>query len=277
MRVRRTGSFGSRGTDVDYEAVRLPLKTVEAAAEWVDEVGVALLFPNLDYVLPSLWEAISGEIDVHWAVRDQEGKFESFTPPMERLWRWKDELPKRRLACIGLHVARTSSLIAPRLVAPMFALTGRTTELDDFGGLEGLERAVAEAALELGRPGSRRELRLLVGADKRTTDRAVNGLQRKLVLTNAGRTDEEPGWPSTLHDLFTRRWRSRLRRVPERQDALRKLAVALLQSNSLSVADLAASLRIRRAEAVATLAAVESSGRAVQSDEDGLPIWHAPH
>ena len=94
----------------------------------------------------------------------------------------------------------------------------------------------------------------------------------RLVLTNAGRTDDEPGWPSTLHDLFTRRWRSRLRRVPERQDALRKVTVALLQSNSLSVADLAASLRIRRSEAAATMAAVEASGRAVQSDEDGLPV-----
>jgi hypothetical protein len=276
MRVRRTGSFGSRGTGVDYEAVRLPLKTVDAAAEWVDEVGIALLFPNLDYVLPSLWEAISGELDVNWAVRDEEGRFEAFTPSMDKLWHWKDELPRRRLACIGLHVARTSSLIAPRLVAPMFALTGRTAELDDFGDLDGLERAVAEAALDLGRPCSRRELRLLVGADKRMTDRAVNALQRKLVLTNAGRTDDEPGWPSTLHDLFTRRWRSRLRRIPEREDALRKLTVALLSSNSLSVADLAASLRIRRGEAAVTLAEVEASGRAVQSDEDGLPIWQAP-
>ena len=69
----------------------MPLKTVEAAAEWVDEVGVALLFPNLDYVLPSLWEAISGELDVDWAIRDEEGKFESFTPSMDKLWQWKDD------------------------------------------------------------------------------------------------------------------------------------------------------------------------------------------
>jgi hypothetical protein len=258
---------------VDYESVRSLLKTPEAAAEWLDEVGIALLFPNLDYVLPSLWEAISGEIEVRWAMRGEDGKFESFTPEMDKLWHWKDELPKRRLACIGLHVARTSSLIAPRLVAPMFALTGRSAALDDFGDLEGLELAVAQAALELGRPASRRELRLLVGADKRTTDRAVNALQRQLVFTNAGRSEDEPGWASTLHDVFARRWRSRLRRIPSREEALRKLSLSLLVTTSLSVADLAASLRVRRSEAAATLEALEASRRALRTDEDGLPVW----
>jgi hypothetical protein len=258
---------------VDYESVRSLLKTPEAAAEWLDDVGLALLFPNLDYVLPSLWEAISGEIEVHWAVRGEDGKFESFTPEMDKLWRWKDELPKRRLACIGLHVARTSSLIAPRLVPSMFALTGRSNALDDFGDLEGLELAVARAALELGRPASRRELRLLVGSDKQTTDRAVNALQRRLVFTNAGRSEDEPGWASTLHDLFARRWRSRLRRIPPRDEALHKLSLSLLRTTSLSVADLSASLRIRRSEAAATLEALEASRRAVRADEDGLPVW----
>jgi hypothetical protein len=257
---------------VDYEPVRL-LKTPEAAAEWLDDVGVALLFPNLDYVLPSLWEAIAGEIEVDWAIRGDDGKFVSFTPEMDKLWRWKDELPKRRLACIGLHVARTSSLIAPRLVAPMFALTGRSAALDDVGQLEGLEHAVAQAALELGRPASRRELRLLVGSDKRTTDRAVNALQRKLVFTNAGRSEDEPGWASTLHDLFARRWRARLRRIPSREGALRTITLSLLRTNSLSIADLAASLRIRRSEAAATLEALEASRRTVRADEDGVVIW----
>jgi hypothetical protein len=161
-------------------------------------------------------------------------------------------------------------------VASMFALTGRSTALDDFGDLEGLDLAVARAALELGRPASRRELRLLVGSDKRTTDRSVNALQRKLVFTNAGRSEDEPGWASTLHDLFARRWRSRLRRIPEREEALQKISLSLLGTTSLSVADLAASLRIRRPEAAATFEALETSGRVVRADEDGLPVWQLP-
>jgi hypothetical protein len=252
------------------------LDTPEEAATWIDQVGLALLFPNLDYVLPSLWEAIADDVEVRWAVRSDEGKFESFTPEMQKLWTWKDELPRRRLACVGLHLCRTSSVVAPRLVAAVYALTGRVGTPDDFrGALEELELEVAEAALELGRPTTRRELRLLVGADKRSTDRAVNALQSKLVLTNAGRADE-PGWASTLHDLFTRRWRARLRHVPPRDRALQTLAESLLRTATLSAADLAAILRIRRPEARATLEALEAAGRARLGDEDGLPVWAAP-
>ena len=247
-------------------------ETPEEAAAWIDDVGLALLFPNLDYVLPSLWEAIADDVEVRWALRDDEGKFESFTPEMQKLWTWKDELPRLRLACVGLHLCRTSSIVAPRLVAPVYALTGRAGAPDDFrDALEGLELEVAEAALELRQPTTRRELRMLVGADKRSTDRAVNALQHKLVLTNAGRA-EEPGWASTLHDLFARRWRARLRRVPARERALQTLAEALLRTATLSAADLAAILRIRRPEARATLESLEAAGRATLGDEDGLPV-----
>jgi len=31
------------------------IRTLEQAAAWIDDVGVAFLFPNGDYVLPSLW------------------------------------------------------------------------------------------------------------------------------------------------------------------------------------------------------------------------------
>ena len=254
------------------------LRTLEEAAAWIDRVGLALIYPNGDYVLPSLWEAVAGDTDIHWAVRDDEGKFVSFTPEMERVWRWKDELPARKLACVGLHLARTSAAVAPPLVAPLYALTGRRGTPDDFrdGELEGLARELAEAALELGRPATRRELRLLVGADKRLGDRAINALQRSLVLTNAGLDTTESGWGSVLHDLFARRWRARLRRLPPREEALRALGRAVLAgADDVSAADLAAALRIRRKEAAATLAALVEDGLAEGRDDEGLTLWNA--
>jgi hypothetical protein len=252
------------------------LQTVEEAATWVEDVGLALLYPSPDYVLPSLWEAVAGRVPLDWAVRDEDGKFVSFTPEMDKVWRWKDELPRRKLACVGLHVARTSSLVAPALVAPLYALTGRRGATDDFrdAGIEGLEQDVAEAALELGRPATRRELRLLVGAEKRHVDRAVNALQRKLVLTNAGATDAESGWASTLHDLFARRWRARLRRVPPRERAVLTLAEAVVRgAENVSVADLAAALRLRRREAAVLLESLAAKGLAEPYDEDGVTVW----
>jgi hypothetical protein len=252
------------------------VKTLEQAAAWVDDVGLALLYPNADYVLPSLWEAVAGRVPVDWAIRDEEGKFVSFTPEMERVWSWKDELPAGKLACVGLHLARTSALVAPALVAPLYALTGRDGTATDFRAAElgDVELAVAEAALDAGRPVTRRELRLLIGADKRTTDRAVNALQRKLVLTNAGTTSAESGWSSTLHDLFARRWRAKLRRLPARERAVPKLAEAVLRgADDVSAADLAAALRLRRPEAGEVLEALEAKGVAARRLDAGVPVW----
>jgi hypothetical protein len=254
------------------------VKAAEDAAAWVDRVGVALLYPSPDYVLPSLWEAVAGRVEIEWAIRDGDGTFVSFTPAMEKVWGWKDELPRRRLACVGLHVARTSSLVAPRLVASLAALRGRSAALDDFGESEGLERELAHASLELGRPATRRELRAAVGADKRVGDRAINALQHKLVLTNAGRSDEDSGWGSTLHDLFARRWRTKVRRLPSRSDALAALAQAVLAgADAVSAADLAAALRVRRGEAAETLEALEARRLAVKRDEDGIAVWSTPN
>lgn len=254
----------------------MTLATVEDAAAWLDEVGVALLFPKPDYVLPSLWEAVAGRTELDWAVRDEDEKFVSFTPEMSKVWRWKDELPRRRLACIGLHVVRTTGLVAPRLVPAVYALTGRRGAPDDFSEeeLEPLERELAEAALDLGRPTTRKELRQLVNREKREVDKAVNVLQRKLVLTNAGRDEEDSGWSATLHDLFARRWRARLRRLPGREDALARLAEAVaVAAGDVSAADMAAALRIRRREAADVLSALETRGRLERRDEDGIDVW----
>ena len=254
----------------------MTVSTVEEAAAWLEEAGIALLYPKPDYVLPSLWEAVAGRTELDWAIRDEEEKFVSFTPEMAKVWRWKDELPRRRLACVGLHVVRTTGLVTPELVAAVYALTGRRGAPEDFRDeeLDPLEREVAEAALELGRPTTRRELRLLLNREKREVDRAVNALQRKLVFTNAGRDEEDSGWAATLHDLFARRWRSRLRRLPDRDAALRALARKIVAAaGDVSAADLAAALRLRRREAAELLEALEADGALERRDDAGIPVW----
>ena len=252
------------------------LRTIEDAVAWIERVGIALLFPKPDVVLPSLWEAVADTTEVTWAIRDEAGGHFSFTPEMARVWSWKDELPKRRLACVGLHLARTSSLVAPSLVGCVYALTGRSGARDDFrdADLPELELELAEAALELGRPTTRTELRLLVGREKRLVDNAVNALQRKLVLTNAGTAERDSGWSATAHDLFARRWRTKLRALPTREQARRTLAERVLATaGDLSAADLAAALRLRRREAQEILEALGDAGRATRRDEDGIAVW----
>src|SRR5438132_9413361 len=139
------------------------LGTVNKAAEFVDRVGIAVAWGKSDLVLPSLWGGIAGP-DADWAVRDCTGKALWFSPEFGRLWRWKDELPERRLACAGRHFSSAALLIAPRLLGAAYALTGRFGALEDFRAdeLETLEREVAEAVLE-NEPLTGPEIRRLLG------------------------------------------------------------------------------------------------------------------
>jgi hypothetical protein len=62
------------------------VRSLAAAARWVDAVGLALLFPKADVVLPSLWEQVNGSAEENWAIRDGDGKFVSWTEEMGFLW-----------------------------------------------------------------------------------------------------------------------------------------------------------------------------------------------
>jgi chromosome segregation and condensation protein ScpB len=250
---------------------------LEAAAAFVDQVGIAVVWGQADLVLPSLWSEIGG-LDADWAIRDEAGKATGFSPEFDRLWRWKDELPEQRLACAGKHFGSAALLVAPRLLAAAYALTGRAGAADDFreDELEPLEREVAEAVLE-NEPLTGREIRRVLGtSDRKAVDRAVGRLQRRLVLTNAGAAEQSQGWRAIRQDLFARRWRRALRRLPAEQEARRELALAVLAAtDEVSAADVAAALGWRRKQAEAALAELTAAGRAREREEEGLQLWSA--
>jgi hypothetical protein len=252
------------------------VRSLEEAAGFVDAAGLALVFPKDDVVLPSLWEAVAGSTEVEWARRDGTGRFVEFTPAFERIWRWKDELPARRLACAGQHGARPISLVAPRLVRAVYALTGLPGRPEDFRQIDTLdpvERAIAEAVLELG-PLSRPQMRRAVGSDKRRADRAAERLQRALVLTNAGLDTSEPGWPAVKMDLLSRWWRARLRRIPGVATARLELTRHVVAvAGELSAADLGGALGWRRAEAAAALHELTELGELESREEDKVRLW----
>jgi hypothetical protein len=248
---------------------------LEAAAAFIDSAGIAVAWGKADLVLPSLWGAVGGP-DADWAIRDEGGKPTGFSPEFERLWHWKDELPERRLACAGKHFGSAALLIAPRLLAAAYALTGRSGAAEDFreGELETLEREVAEAVLE-NEPLTGPEIRRLLGTtDRKAVDRAVARLQRRFVLTNAGASEQSRGWRAIRQDLFARRWRESLRRLPAEEEARRELALAVLGgTDEVSAADVAGALGWRRKQAEAVLAKLTVAGRVTEREEDGLQLW----
>ena len=252
------------------------VRSLDEAAAFVGRVGIALLYPNPDLVLPSLWEAVAGRRPVEWAARDDQGRFLAFTPEFDRVWRWKDELPARKLACAGQHAARPVCLFAPELAGALYALTARAGRPEDFRELEltPLQREVAEAVLELGSSARPEIRRLLATDDKKGVDRAVEALQRHLVLTNAGVDDREPGWPAVKVEIFARHWRERLERLPSPEEARQKLARAVLEAaGEVSDADVAAALGWRRRQASAALAALGDVSVATAREEDGIRLW----
>ena len=224
------------------------IRTLAAAGRWIDRVGLALLFPRADVVLPSLWEQVSGLQDVDWNAE-----------PINFLWWAKDALPDEGRACVGKHLGRVASCVAPRLVAVLVAANGDAAEEDD---------PVVDAIRSLG-PLTGPQLREVTGLAKKDVDRSIASLHHRLVLTNSHLVDEGSTWGSLAHDLLARKWKVP-KRLPPRGDARRELASLVLErTGELTAADLAGVFAWRRKEAAAILDDV-GEGR---DDEAGFRIW----
>ena len=224
------------------------IRTLAAAGKWIDRVGLALLFPRADVVVPSLWEQVSGLQEVDWNAE-----------PINFLWWAKDALPDEGRACVGKHLGRVASCIAPRLVPVLVAANFEAPENGD---------PVVDAIRGLG-PLTGPQLREVTGLAKKDVDRSIASLHHRLVLTNAHLVDEGSTWGSLAHDLLARKWKVP-KRLPARAAARRELASLVLErTGELTAADLAGVFAWRRKEAAAILDDV-GEGR---DDEAGFRIW----
>ena len=234
-----------------------------------------MLYPNDDLVLPSLWEALTGRQDVDWAEREDGGRFVDFTPDFARVWQWKDELPEQQLVCVGKHLGGRASLVSLRLLPSLYALTGRAGSAEDFREeeLSPVERDVAEAVLE-GGPISTAELPELAGHERKRVSAATHRLQRRLVLTAAGRQERERGWQAVVLDLLPRRYGHTLHDLPSSEDARSGLASVVLRSASeLSAADLTAVIGGPRRDVTTALDRLVEEGKARSHDAGGYALW----
>ena len=241
----------------------MPVRTLAEAAAWVDRVGLALVFPKDDVVLPSLWEAAGG--GDRYAERAADGTFVRWLPPMDFVWPAKSELVAEGLVCGGNHLRGRSSLIALDVLPALVAVRR-------VGDLPPLEQEVLDAVAEHG-PLSTRELpELLAGHERKRVRAAIDRLEKALVLTNAG-LEESERWPAKLVDLVDRRYADRLRDLPPPEEARATLAARLLDVvGELSAEDVRGALGWTKAE---SLAALEATG-APSRDDGGFRLWTRP-
>jgi hypothetical protein len=249
------------------------VRSVRSAAAFADRAGIALVFPSDDLNLPSLWEAAIGTGELVVFVRERDGR-RVLSPEMRRVWSLHERLATERLAVVGKHVRDRLAVISLDLLPACYALTGRAGEPDDFavpGLLGALEGLLAAALLDDG-PLTGPELRRVLGLrDPPRVKRALERLQRDLVITRAGEAAQAQGWDAAIFDLVARRFRARLTRLPARDEALALLAAAVLGSaGALSAADLARVLGCARGEAAGALDRLAGQGGARRLD--GTPV-----
>ena len=198
-----------------------------------------------------------------------------FAPDVALVWGWKDELPGRKLVCAGKHLGGRASLVSLEVLPVLYALTGRSGQPADFRDeeLSPVERDVAEALLESG-PVSSAELPSLAGHERKRVSAAAARLQRRLVLTSAGRQEHDQGWPSVVFDILSRRYAKRLEALPDADAARSILAGTILRSaGEVSAADVAAVIGGTRKQAAAALDRLAAEGRARQRDAGEYLLW----
>jgi hypothetical protein len=238
----------------------VPVRTLQDAAAWLDRVGLALVFPKDDLVLPSLWRAAGGA-DAY-AERQPDGTFVRWAPPMDFVWPAKDELVEQGLACGGKHLRGRASLVSLDILP---ALVAAAPEPD----LSELEHEIVDLVRGHGALTTRELPDLLPHYERKRVRAAIDRLQGKLILTSVGR-EESNTWPALVVDLVERRYAERLRTIPSPEQARTLLARKLRDAaGEVSIADVSGALGWRKRE---TLAALESLGPPAY-EENGVPIW----
>ena len=168
------------------------IKTFPRAAKWIDDVGFALLWEGKGLALPALWTVAT----------DHDG----WGPDAERVWGWKDELPKRGKAWYGHFIRGRKSFLAPALLRDLYPRAGHETDFHD-ADLGADAARIAEVVLVNG-PTSLAVLREAVNLEGKAFSarftKAVKELGRALVVTHHGVSDDSPGWPSAVLELTAR-------------------------------------------------------------------------
>ena len=224
------------------------VRSIARAGTFIEDVGFALLFPSERALVPSLWEAVTGE--------DAEPFATGMDLDERRVWSWKDELPRRGLAWYGNFIAGRGSFLSPSLLRWLYPAHGGTDDHTDVD-LSLTAHEIATALAEGPLPSA--TLRALVG-DRNRYQRAAVELQRQLLITTAGVQEQASGWPSTVLDLTCRRFD-----VGGRQDHLAAAEVFISVVLDASVRDLARAFRWSVGEARGHLDTLAATARVVHA------------
>jgi hypothetical protein len=171
------------------------VKSMDDAARFIDSVGFCLLFASAQNLeLPSLFEAVKGKRDAH---------IEDWDADSDRIWVWKNDLPASKRAYYGKAFAGKPVFISRQMLPCVYALNAREVR-DEYrhGRISHEARRVYDALCERG-PMPTMALRAAAGFghDTNRYHRALDDLQRAMVILPVGAVIERGAWASQIFGL----------------------------------------------------------------------------
>ena len=177
------------------------LRTTADAVRFIETVGFCVLFPVKNVPLPSLYYAVSRRQEVRW---DKSAQL---------IWKWKDELPKKRRAFYGKYFKGRGSFISLKFL-PQFLATHATAieprDAEAFYRTGRISHDALELWLALAKHGPLPTLELRHAcnmesqAGNKRFKKAMLELQGLLIVTHSGAEQETEAWASNRFDLVAR-------------------------------------------------------------------------
>jgi hypothetical protein len=184
----------------------LKVKKRQEAVRFINDVGVALLFPGDNVPFPDLWSAINGEerrVPRHhhdWA--------------LGKTWEWKDQIPSHKEAWYGKLIRGKPAFICMQDLPAVYALSSNFGELDDYleayadGLMSNEAKTIYEVLLAEG-PLSTSALRKAAGLGgggepARRFERAIVELQSDLKIVKSGTSDDNRWKYCYVYDVLLR-------------------------------------------------------------------------
>ena len=184
----------------------LKLTKRREAVQFINDVGIALLFPGDNVPFPDLWSAINGQermIPKHhhdWA--------------LGKAWDWKDQIPSHKEAWYGKLIRGKPAFICMDDLPAVYALSSNFGEIDDYleayadGLMSNEAKTVYEVLLAEG-PLSTSAMRKAAGLGgggepARRFERAIVELQADLKIVKSGTSDDNRWKYCYVYDILLR-------------------------------------------------------------------------
>jgi hypothetical protein len=200
------------------------LETTADALRFIETAGFCVLFPARNVPLPSLYYAVSRRHEVHW---DKSAQL---------IWKWKDELPRKRRSFYGKYFKGRGSFISLKFL-PQFLATHGTAieprEAETFYEAGRISHDALELWRALAKHGPLATLELRHGckmesqAGNKRFKKAMLELQGLLIVTHSGAEQETQAWASNRFDLVARGFRQQVAEARKIRAEEARVAIAV--------------------------------------------------